>query len=80
MLATNKKLNQEVKFSLNVVDQADVLNVLIKAEGHEMLRRVSSAKTITLEILFRRSKTHQQSHGPIVTDFQPKKINKKLGK
>jgi hypothetical protein len=41
MLATNKKLNEEVKFVLNIVDQADVLNVLIKAEGHEMLISLS---------------------------------------
>lgn len=80
MLATNKKLNEEVKFVLNIVDQADVLNVLIKAEGHEMLISLSQTKAIALEILFRRRKTHQQNHGPIVTDFQPKKINKKLGK
>lgn len=59
MLDTNKKLNEEVKFDLNLVDQADVLNVLIKAESHEMLRSLRSTKTITLEILFRRSKTHQ---------------------
>ena len=45
-----------------------------------MLISLSSTKAIALEILFRRRKTHQQNHGPIVTDFQPKKINKKLGK